>query len=110
MKKTIITLDEFFRLKQMISASDEDLEVALAIWNNKFKDKKIIDKLMCKALMFDKRVKFSIAVEYVRMENDNGCFTKDKYMNDMKTTNIYTYLDGRKANKIYIDILNKITK
>ena len=104
MKKTIITLDEFFRLKQMISASDEDLEVALAIWNNKFKDKKIIDKLMCKALMFDKRVKFSIAGEYV------FSFTKDKYMNDMKTTNIYTYLDGRKANKIYIDILNKITK
>ena len=109
MKKTIITLDEFFRLKQMIGASNEDLDVALAIWNNKFKDKEIIDKLMCKALMFDKRVRFSIAVEYVFSFNRiKG--PKFDYMNDMKATNIYTYLDGRKANKIYIDILNKITK
>jgi len=90
-------------LKKMISASKEDLEVALAIWTTQFKDREILDRLMCKALAFDKRVNFSIAVEYT--------FTYKGYnsMSDMSTHKIHAYINGKKLNDVYNKILKKIT-
>jgi len=97
--RKIITIDEFFTLRDMFSGSKEDAAIALAIYQEQYQDKDILDRLMCKALMFKERVDFSIAVQY----------TFQMGMSDMDTKNIYAYIDINKMDEIYNEILNKIT-
>ena len=96
--RKIITIDEFFRLKEMFSASKEDAALAVEIYKKQYIDQDILDKLMCKALLFEDRVNYSIAVEY---KFSIG-------FDDMKTVNIYSYIDSNKLDNIYNQILNKI--
>ena len=89
--RKIITIDEFFSLKEMFSGSKEDAAVALEIYKNQYTDQDILDKLMCKALLFKDRVNYSIAVKYT--------FRIGFY--DMKTGNIFAYIDSNKLDNIY---------
>tara|TARA_R100000541_G_scaffold370_8_gene3158 strand:- start:8248 stop:8577 length:330 start_codon:yes stop_codon:yes gene_type:complete len=100
MNKKIITLDEFFRFKEMFRGSDEDIEVALAIWNSQYKDKKLLDILMCKALVFNDRVKFSIAVKHK--------FTIRKNSPSMQTQSLYAFIEAKKLHQVYADIIETI--
>jgi len=96
-KKKIISLDEFFRYKEMFEGLPEDKALACELYNNAgYADKAIVDRLMAKALMFDDRVKFCIGIKY---EFTIGSF---------KTTRIYTFIKKEKVNKIYMDILRKL--
>jgi len=96
-KKKIITLDEFFRYKQMFEGLPEDKALASQLYNNAdYADKEIVDRLMAKALMFDDRVKFCIAVKH---QFTIGCF---------KTTRIYAFIQKETIDEIYIDILRKL--
>ena len=96
-KKRIITIDEFFRFKEMLSGSREDQELAFEIYNNAdFADKELVDKLMAKALLFKDRVDFCIAVKYTFKI---GSFNSNR---------IYTFIKASKVDKIYMDILRKI--
>ena len=96
--RKIITIDEFFSLTEMFSGSKEDAALALEIYKNQYTDQDILDILMCKALMFKDRVNYSIAVKY----------TFKLGFDDMKTVNIYSYIDSNKLDNIYNQILNKI--
>ena len=94
MKKKIITIDEFFRLQEMFRGSKEDQELAFEIYDSQYKDREILDELMTKALMFDKRRKFADAVQY-KFPTKSG-----------KT--IYTYIEENKMSAIYKSILDKL--
>jgi hypothetical protein len=96
MKKKI-TVEEFFRIKQMLQGLPDDRALGCVIYNNSdYADKDILDKLMCKALMFDARVKFCIAINY------------GIKLGSLKLSRIYQSLERRDADKVYIDILRKI--
>jgi len=96
MKKTI-TIDEFFRIKQMLQGLPEDQALGCVIYNNlDYADKDILDRLMCKALMFDARVQFCIAVKY------------GFKMGSLKSSRIYQSLTENKSDEVYTNILRKI--
>jgi|8_EtaG_2_1085327.scaffolds.fasta_scaffold212139_2 hypothetical protein len=107
--REIITVDEFFTLRDMLSGNEEDAAVALEIYKNKYGlDQKILNRLMCKALNFEDRVKFSIAVKY-SFEIGGRQFTTNPLDSDMITTRIFAYIDHYKLDDIYKEILNKIS-
>ena len=92
--KKIITIEEFFRLKQMFSGSSEDKHLALQIWDNQYRDRNILDPLMSKGLMFTDRKNFAKAVKLD--------FTT-------KTGKVlYTFLSEQQADDIYKQILDKL--
>ncbi|CAI8203041.1 MAG: Uncharacterised protein [Arcobacter lacus] len=97
MKKKIITLDEFFKYKQMFSGLQEDKELAWHLYSNSnYQDKEVVDRLMLKALLFKDRVDFSIAVKY------------SFEVNSLDTNKIYTFIKKSKVDNIYMDILRKL--
>jgi len=94
----IITLEEFFKYKQMFQGLPEDQSLACEIYNNaNYENKEVLDKLMAKALMFEDRVNFCTAVKYTLN------------VGELSTKKIYAFLEKKKVNKIYMDIINKIT-
>tara|TARA_R110002051_G_scaffold321795_2_gene410418 strand:+ start:222 stop:515 length:294 start_codon:yes stop_codon:yes gene_type:complete len=93
MKKKIITIEEFFRLKQMFSGSIEDKELALEIYENAYEDSIILHQLMGKALMFKDRTEF---IDAIKIE-----FIAD-------SQRIYTFIKVSSMTRIYREILNKI--
>jgi len=104
-KKRIITIDEFFRFKEMFQGLPDDQAIACELYNNAdFADKQLVDTLMAKSLMFKNRVDFCIAVKYtfkITCLSSIGSFSSNK---------IYTFIKASKADKIYMDILRKIKK
>tara|TARA_R100000935_G_C2681217_1_gene102810 strand:- start:136 stop:435 length:300 start_codon:yes stop_codon:yes gene_type:complete len=92
--KKIITIEEFFRLKQMFSGSIEDKELAFHLWDNQYTDRNILDPLMAKGLMFTDRKNFESIVK-VDFISKSG-----------KT--LYTFLSEQQANDIYKQILDKL--
>lgn len=93
----IITLDEFFKYKEMFSGLPEDQALACELYNNaNYADKKLLDQLMAKALVFDKRYNFCIAVKH-----------KFK-LGSFKTSRIYAYIDKNKLDGVYTEILRKL--
>ena len=95
MKKKVITVEEFFRLKQMFSGSTEDKNIAWEIYENAYEDRVILNQLMGKALMFKDRTNFIDAVKF-------------EFIADSKR--IYTFIETNAMNKIYRDILDKLLK
>jgi hypothetical protein len=93
-KKKIISIDEFFRMKEMFSGSLEDKELAFEIYKNQYKDRKILDLLMLKALMFNDRKAFAATIK-VDFTVGNG-------------KKLYTFLSLEQANEIYKQILDKL--
>ncbi len=51
----IISIEEFFRIKEMFSGSEEDKDLALELYNTQYQDKHILNELMLKALLFKDR-------------------------------------------------------
>lgn len=99
MKKKIITLDEFFKYKEMFSGLQEDKELALHMYNNtNYEEKEVVNRLMAKALMFKDRVDFCIAVKFSFV------------INSLDTNKIYTFIEKSKVDNIYMDILRKIKR
>jgi hypothetical protein len=94
MSKKIITIDEFFKLKEMLRGSPEDQEIAFQIYDSQYKDRDILDTLMVKGLVFKDRQKFADAVKYVFPLGTGQ--------------NIYAYIEERKINMIYKLILDKL--
>lgn len=92
--KKIITIEEFFRLKQMFSGSIEDKELAYHLWENQYTDRNILDPLMAKGLMFTDRKSFASVVK-MNFTSKSG-----------KT--LYTFLSEQQANDIYKQILDKL--
>jgi len=81
----------------MLQGLPDDRALGCVMYNNSnYADKDILDKLMCKALMFDARVKFCIAINY------------GIKLGSLKLSRIYQSLERRDADKVYIDILRKI--
>jgi hypothetical protein len=95
MEKKVITQEEFFKLKEMFSGSVEDVVMALEIYNTQYKDKEVLDQLMAKALMFDKRLTFVESVKFDFLAN---------------TQKIYAFIHKNTADKVYLKIMNKIMK
>tara|TARA_R100000742_G_C4254182_1_gene72239 strand:- start:606 stop:899 length:294 start_codon:yes stop_codon:yes gene_type:complete len=95
MKKRVITVEEFFRLKQMFSGSSEDKAIAWEIYDNAYEDKIILNQLMGKALMFNDRTNFIDAVKF-------------EFIADSKK--IYTFIETNTMNRIYRDILDKLLR
>ena len=95
-KYKVITLKEFFRLKQMFQGLPDDQEVAWEMYKNMFKDD-AIDWLMHKALMFKHRKKFADAVKFI----DTPIIGKQE---------LYVYIKEEKMHSIYKKILDKIMK
>tara|TARA_R110000803_G_scaffold57802_2_gene115856 strand:+ start:222 stop:518 length:297 start_codon:yes stop_codon:yes gene_type:complete len=93
-KKKIITIDEFFRLKQMLSSSKEDQEIAFEIYSNQYKDRNILDPLMHKALLFKNRKDFQATVK-VDLVTQTG-------------KALYIFLAEEHADEIYKQILDKL--
>jgi len=93
MKKKIITVEEFFRLKQMFSGGQEDKELAWEIFDNTYEDKIILSQLMAKALMFKNRQQFIDAVKF-------------EFIADSKK--LYAFIEAESFNHIYMDILKKL--
>ena len=93
-KKKIISLSEFFRMKEMFSGTQEDKEIAFEIYKNQYKDRKILDLLMLKALMFGDRKAFAATIQ-VDFTVSNG-------------KKIYTFLSLEQADDIYKQILDKL--
>jgi|TARA_R110000751_G_scaffold2181_6_gene11635 hypothetical protein len=93
-KKKIITIDEFFRLKQMLSSSEEDQEIAFEIYSNQYKDRNILDPLMHKALLFKNRKDFQATVK-VDLVTQTG-------------KALYIFLAEEHADEIYKQILDKL--
>jgi hypothetical protein len=60
----VITVEEFFRLKQMFQGLPDDQELAWEIYKNNYKDD-AVDLLMHKALVFKHRKKFADAVQFI---------------------------------------------
>lgn len=92
----IITLKEFFRLKEMFQGLPDDQEIAWEIYKNTFKDD-AIDLLMHKALMFKHRKNFADAVKFV----DTPLLGKQE---------LYIYMNEQKMHLIYKQILDKIMR
>ena len=60
---TLITVKEFFSLREMFMGQDEDFELALENYKNlDFDDKEILNLLFTKSLAFDKRKRFVKAI------------------------------------------------
>jgi hypothetical protein len=58
-----ITVKEFFSLREMFMGLDEDFELALENYKNlDFDDKEILDLLFTKSMLFEKRVRFILAI------------------------------------------------
>jgi hypothetical protein len=93
-KKKIITIDEFFKLKQMLSSSKEDQEIAFEIYSNQYKDRNILDPLMHKALLFKNRKDFQATVK-VDLVTQTG-------------KALYIFLAKEHADEIYKQILDKL--
>tara|TARA_R100001440_G_scaffold16954_3_gene28717 strand:+ start:1721 stop:2005 length:285 start_codon:yes stop_codon:yes gene_type:complete len=93
MKKKIITVEEFFRLKLMFSGSQEDKELAWEIYDNAYEDKVILNQLMAKALMFEDRQQFIDGVKFEFIANSK---------------NLYAFISAESIEEIYKDILNKL--
>ena len=84
----IITLEEFFKYKQMFQGLPEDQSLACEIYNNaNYENKEVLDKLMVKALMFEDRVNFCTAVKYTLN------------VGELSTKKIYAFLEKKKVNK-----------
>lgn len=59
----LITIKEFFSLREMFMGLDEDFQLALENYKNlNFDDKEILDLLFTKSLLFDKRTRFIKAI------------------------------------------------
>ncbi len=59
----LITVKEFFSLREMFMGLDEDFELALENYKNlDFDDKEILDLLFTKSMLFDKRTRFLKAI------------------------------------------------
>jgi len=99
MGMNIITEEEFFKLVEMFNGLPEDQAMACQIYNNKnYEEKKLLDKLMCKALAFNNRKYF---IDAIKMNiNIESLYSK----------NIVAYISADKANNIYHKILQKIIK
>ena len=93
MDRKIITVEEFFRLKEMFNASKEDQQIAWEIFDSQYEDKIIISHLMAKALMFKSRRNFIDTVKF-------------EFIADSKK--LYSFIDINTFDKIYMDILNKL--
>lgn len=97
--KKIITIDEFFSFVEMFKGSEEDQALAAEIYKNaEYKDKDILDRLICKALVFGDRDSF---IKGVSMPIT---------ISTLYTKNIVALIEPRKAMNIYLDILFKIIK
>mgnify|MGYP003631171553 CR=1 FL=1 len=94
MKRKIITIDEFFRLKQMLSGPKEDQEVAFDIYSKQYKDRNILDPLMHKALLFKNRRDFASTIK-VDITSKTG-------------KSLYVFLAEEQADEIYKQILDKL--
>jgi|TARA_B100000902_G_C27279305_1_gene900740 hypothetical protein len=90
----IISIEEFFRIKEMFSGSEEDKDLALELYNTQYQDKHILNELMLKALLFKDRKYFAEAVQ-MNLVSKTG-----------KT--LYTFLSLEQANDIYKQILDKL--
>ncbi len=86
-------MEEFFKLKEMFSGTEEDKVIAWEIYDNAYEDKVILNQLMAKALMFEDRTEFIDAVKF-------------PFMADSKK--IYAFIDTQSFNEIYKTILNKL--
>tara|TARA_R110001592_G_scaffold45643_4_gene145863 strand:- start:1530 stop:1823 length:294 start_codon:yes stop_codon:yes gene_type:complete len=95
MKKKIITVEEFFRLKEMFSGSSEDKKLAWTVYDSAYEDKIILNQLMGKALLFKHRSDF---IDAVSME----------FIADSKK--IYAFIEMNTMTLLYRDILNKLLK
>ena len=99
MKKKIITLDEFFKYKEMFSGLKEDKELAWHMYDNTdYQEKEVVNRLMAKALMFKDRVDFCIAIKY------------SFQINALDTNKIDAFIKKSKVDNIYMDILRKIKR
>jgi hypothetical protein len=59
----LITVKEFFSLREMFMGLDEDFELALENYKNlDFDDRGILNLLFTKSLLFDKRLRFIKAI------------------------------------------------
>jgi hypothetical protein len=59
----LITIKEFFSLREMFMGLDEDFQLALENYKNlNFDDKDILDLLFTKSMLFDKRTRFLKAI------------------------------------------------
>lgn len=55
----LITVKEFFSLREMFMGLDEDFQLALENYKNlNFDDREILDLLFTKSMLFDKRTRF----------------------------------------------------
>jgi len=90
----VITVEEFFRLKEMFQGLPDDQELAWEIYKNNYKDD-AVDLLMHKALVFKHRKKFADAVQFIDQPKVNK-------------QALYIYIDFYKAESIYKKILDKI--
>ena len=95
-KRRMITIEEFFRLKQMFDGLPEDQSIAYEIYRSQFQDIEIIDQLMAKALMFKSRKKFIDAVVF-----------KFKVGTAIS---LYNFIDVEEIDAVYKEILDKIMK
>ena len=93
MKRKIITVEEFFRLKQMFNSVKEDQEIAWEIYDKQYEDKVILNQLMAKALVFKKRNEFIDTVKF-------------EFIADSKK--LYSFISINTFDQIYMDILNKL--
>ena len=92
----VITLEEFFKLKEMFQGLPDDQELAWEIYKNNYKDD-TADLLMHKALVFKHRKKFADAVQFI----DKPIVGKQA---------LYYYIDIFKMDSIYKQILDQIMK
>ena len=90
----VITVEEFFRLKDMFQGLPDDQELAWEIYKNNYKDD-AVDLLMHKALVFKHRKKFADAVQFIDQP-------------EVGKQALYIYIDFYKAESIYKEILDKI--
>jgi hypothetical protein len=95
-KRRIITIEEFFRLKEMLEGLPEDQSLAIEVYNSQFQDKDMIDHLMAKALLFNNRKKFVDAVVF-RFKVGSA-------------VSLYNFIDIEEMNLVYKEILNKIIR
>lgn len=93
----IITIDEFFRYKDMLEGLPDDRNIALEILKkSNYKNKDIINTLLAKSLMFTKRAEFCEGVMF--KFDSKKCSYQD----------IYAFIKREKADKIYMDIFKKM--
>jgi len=92
----VITIDEFFKLKEMFQGLKEDQELAWEIYKGNYQDD-TTDLLMHKALMFKNRKKFADAVLF-------------KEIPLIGKQQLYIYIEEQTMHSIYKTILDKIMK